>query len=77
LRGAAPVKRVPGHLRRITVEEAAELQSFPRGMTWVGTTSAKYRQIGNAVPPRLAFAVATAVGDALALSMPRVGRLAA
>jgi DNA (cytosine-5)-methyltransferase 1 len=77
LRGGAPVKRVPGHLRRITVEEAAQLQSFPIGMTWVGTTSAKYRQIGNAVPPRLAFHVASAVADALGIGQSRGSRLAA
>jgi len=68
MEGGAPVKRVPAHLRRITVEEAAELQSFPRGMQWFGTNSAKYRQIGNAVPPRLAFEVARAVLDALGAS---------
>jgi DNA (cytosine-5)-methyltransferase 1 len=65
LRGGSPVLRAPPDLRRITVEEAAELQSFPSGMTWFGTNSAKYRQIGNAVPPRLAFHVALALAQAL------------
>jgi DNA (cytosine-5)-methyltransferase 1 len=67
LNGGKPVARVPRHLRRITVEEAAELQSFPLGMTWVGTNSAKYRQIGNAVPPRLALHVALALAEALGI----------
>ena len=40
---------------------------FPAGMTWCGTTSARYRQIGNAVPPLLAYAVALAMGRALGL----------
>jgi DNA (cytosine-5)-methyltransferase 1 len=76
-RGGAPVKRVPRHLRRITVEEAAELQSFPLGMTWFGTSSAKYRQIGNAVPPRLALHLALAVATALGISAPTNGQIAA
>ncbi|MHB8295752.1 MAG: DNA cytosine methyltransferase [Acidimicrobiales bacterium] len=48
--------RVPG-ARRITVEEAAMLQTFPAGMHFAGTRSSRYRQIGNAVPPLLARAV--------------------
>lgn len=48
--------RVPG-ARRITVEEAALLQTFPPGMHFAGTRSSCYRQIGNAVPPVLAHEV--------------------
>ncbi len=77
MRGGKPLKRVPAHLRRITVEEAAELQSFPRGMGWFGTNSAKYRQIGNAVPPRLALHVAVAVADALGVAQAPAERIAA
>ncbi len=44
---------VPG-ARRITVEEAAALQTFPAGMHFTGARSSRYRQIGNAVPPLLA-----------------------
>jgi DNA (cytosine-5)-methyltransferase 1 len=51
--GAARTGRVPG-ARRITVEEAALLQTFPVGMHFAGTRSSCYRQIGNAVPPQLA-----------------------
>jgi DNA (cytosine-5)-methyltransferase 1 len=40
--------------RRITAEEAALLQSFPRWMCFAGRRSSRYRQVGNAVPPRLA-----------------------
>jgi DNA (cytosine-5)-methyltransferase 1 len=65
LRGGQPVKRVPAYLGRITVEEAAQLSGFPLGMTFSGTTSAKFRQIGNAVPPLLALAVARAVAESL------------
>ncbi len=52
-------------LRRLTVEEAAAIQTFPRDVPWQGTQSARFRQIGNAVPPRLAYHVATAVAGAL------------
>src|SRR5262249_43169003 len=56
-----PLRRAPAHIRRITVEEAAALQTFPANMEWHGTRLARFRQIGNAVPPRLARDVALAV----------------
>jgi DNA (cytosine-5)-methyltransferase 1 len=43
--------------RRVTVEEAAALQSFPPGYPFYGTKSQKYRQVGDAVPPLLSAAV--------------------
>lgn len=51
--GAPRTGCVPG-ARRITVEEAALLQTFPAGMHFAGRRSSCYRQIGNAVPPLLA-----------------------
>jgi DNA (cytosine-5)-methyltransferase 1 len=66
-----PLKKVPKHLRRVTVEEAAQLQGFPLEMEFAGTTSAKYRQIGNAVPPPLAYAVACAVAELMGVELPR------
>ena len=48
--------QVPG-ARRITVEEAALLQTFDGGMHFAGRRSSCYRQIGNAVPPLLAQTV--------------------
>jgi DNA (cytosine-5)-methyltransferase 1 len=51
---------VPG-ARRITVAEAAALQTFPEGMEFIGPRSSQYRQVGNAVPPLLAREVARAL----------------
>ena len=48
----------PSCLRRITVDEALLLQSFPRDYQLHGTQSSLYRQIGNAVPCELAHAIA-------------------
>jgi DNA (cytosine-5)-methyltransferase 1 len=44
--------------RTISVREAARLQSFPDGFRFAGAMNAAFRQIGNAVPPLLALAVA-------------------
>ncbi|MDO8900526.1 MAG: DNA (cytosine-5-)-methyltransferase [Phenylobacterium sp.] len=44
--------------RTISVREAARLQSFPDGFVFRGTMNPAFRQIGNAVPPLLAFALA-------------------
>lgn len=65
--GGKPRKTVPDRLRRITVEEAAAIQTFPLEMTWCGPQSARYRQIGNAVPPELAYRVAMALRSGLGL----------
>jgi DNA (cytosine-5)-methyltransferase 1 len=63
--GKAVTDVVPPVLRRLTVEEAAAIQTFPIGMKWAGPQSSKFRQIGNAVPPRLGLAAAEAVKVAL------------
>lgn len=48
----------PSEARLITVREAARLQTFPDYWRFSGTLRHRAVQIGNAVPPLLAFAVA-------------------
>ncbi len=56
---------VPDYLRRITVAEAAIIQTFPRDYQFQGSQSMKYTQIGNAVPCNLGKAVVKMVIDVL------------
>ena len=42
----------------VSVREAARLQSFPDGFKFVGPMNTAFQQIGNSVPPMMAFAVA-------------------
>lgn len=44
--------------RTISVREAARLQSFPDGFVFSGSMNPAFRQIGNAVPPLVAYHVA-------------------
>lgn len=54
-------KEAPARLRRITVKEAARIQSFPDDYIFCGNKGMIYTQIGNAVPCKMAEAVAKAV----------------
>ena len=51
--------------RSITVREAARLQSFDDDFEFIGNRGNAYQMIGNAVPPKLANAIAKAVYDLL------------
>nr|WP_276058863.1 DNA (cytosine-5-)-methyltransferase [Acinetobacter baumannii] len=52
----------PHKPRRYTVREIARFQSFPDNFKFLGSSTAKkYKMIGNAVPPELAFHVAKAL----------------
>lgn len=70
LAGGEIAEKIPECLRRLTVEEAAKLQGFPDGMKFEGSQSAKFTQIGNSVPPPLAFAVARTLKNILHSTNP-------
>jgi len=55
----------PYENRTITPREAARLQSFPDSFNFIGNKTAICRQIGNAVPPKLAFVIANMVKELL------------
>jgi DNA (cytosine-5)-methyltransferase 1 len=72
IRGGVPRKGLVPGARRITVAEAAVLQTFEipersasDGITFAGRRSSQYKQVGNAVPPRLAMVIGTALADQL------------
>lgn len=49
-------QNTPGSVT-ITLEEALVLQSFPRDWPLSGPTAARWRQVGNAIPPLMAEAI--------------------
>jgi len=51
----------PIETRPLTVREYARIQTFPDNWQFCGSLSAKYKQIGNAVPVNLAWAIGRAI----------------
>ena len=62
--GAPRIGNVDG-ARRLSVEECAVIQTFPSDLVFYGSKSSQYTQVGDAVPPLLAEAIAKAVVDQL------------
>ena len=58
-------------LRRLCPRECAAIQTFPSKWKWSGGRASIYRQIGNAVPPRLAEKIATALAASASTEVPR------
>jgi len=51
----------PEQNRLISIREGARLQSFMDGFVFYGSRSSQYKQVGNAVPPLMARAVAETI----------------
>eukprot|EP00959_Pyramimonas_sp_CCMP1952_P262815 5495634-Pyramimonas_sp.AAC.1 len=61
---------VPESVRRLTVKEAARLQTFPHDCVFKGVVNAAETQIGNAVPCNFAYALAQGVAKVLRSAAP-------
>ena len=57
------VRLKDGRRRRLLHSEAARLQSFPDWYEFIGNETQRYNQIGNAVPPLLAYQMALALKE--------------
>jgi DNA (cytosine-5)-methyltransferase 1 len=59
-------------VRCLSVRELAQIQGFPADYPWCGSDKAKITQIGNAVPPPLATAIANAIYHTTCRRYPQV-----
>jgi DNA (cytosine-5)-methyltransferase 1 len=67
-----------GRRRRLNIREGARLQSFPDWFEFQGSETSAFNQIGNAVPPMLAYHIATSfrqyLGSSFRLSCTDIKR---
>ena len=63
--GENMLRRADGSIRYFSVRESARLQTFPDDFLFHGSWTETMRQLGNAVPVRLAEIVASSVRDQL------------
>lgn len=52
-----------------TIRESARIQSFPDSFIFTGNKGQQFRQVGNAVPPLMAKALANAIMDVIELNI--------
>lgn len=60
----------PHEQRTLTVREAARVQGFPDRVEFLGSQAAQFRQVGNAVPVPLAYALGQSLARALRARRP-------
>jgi DNA (cytosine-5)-methyltransferase 1 len=57
----------PVDIRTLTIREAARIQSFPDNFEFIGSYTDQSGQIGNAVPPKLAYSIIISLCDQVGL----------
>lgn len=65
LNSTDPVLMVDGRYRRFTPREVARIQSFPENFKLVGSETAQYRALGNAIPPIMFWYITNTVMEHL------------